>query len=260
VKTKTAYRPKNIPEEPPQPSETVKINFATDTDTEAEPAATIVGDDAVTEALQRAVEADEASEALKRQLQHLHASEALQRAHVERMAQMAAPAPTLPAEPEARIALWRAHGLSDEDASYLQERPEMVQYPMITKAAYAATLQSGAERDSPAFAQTMEGNFAALLNQAQAQAQPAPASTFFEPSESPRLPATEHDRRVSIVSAPVSRTVPSGETGYRPARQITLTAQEQEFARIAGISDVEFAKQKQKLILAKANGDYGERR
>jgi hypothetical protein len=39
-----------------------------------------------------------------------------------------------------------------------------------------------------------------------------------------------------------------------------LTAEEQEFARIAGISDVEFAKQKQKLAQAKANGDYGERR
>src|SRR6476469_3601798 len=107
MKTKTAYRPKNIPaeappnipEEIPQPSESVKIDFAAD---KAEPAVAIVSADEFPEP-------DEASEALKRQLEHLHASEALQRQHA---AQMAAPAPTLPADREARLSLWREHGLS----------------------------------------------------------------------------------------------------------------------------------------------------
>jgi nucleoid-associated protein YgaU len=43
-------------------------------------------------------------------------------------------------------------------------------------------------------------------------------------------------------------------------RTIRLTAEEQEYARVAGISDVEYARQKQKLAQAKAAGDYGERR
>jgi nucleoid-associated protein YgaU len=56
------------------------------------------------------------------------------------------------------------------------------------------------------------------------------------------------------------RGTPSGETGQRPLRTIRLTAEEQEYARVAGISDVEYARQKQKLAQAKAAGDYGERR
>jgi hypothetical protein len=39
-----------------------------------------------------------------------------------------------------------------------------------------------------------------------------------------------------------------------------LSPAEIEMARIAGISDVEYARQKQKLAQAKAAGDYGERR
>jgi hypothetical protein len=81
----------NIPEEPPQPSESVKIDFATDKAEAVEPGVTIVGanepGDAVTEALQKAVEADEAALSLRRQLEHLRTSEALQRQHVQQMAQ-----------------------------------------------------------------------------------------------------------------------------------------------------------------------------
>lgn len=262
MKTKTAYREKipavetpatNIPEEPIQPSETVDINFNT-TD-KAEP------NEAVAEAIQKAAEADEASEALKRQLAHLQASEQAQKdfaaqVAAQRAAQMAPP-PTLPADPEARIALWRQHGLSDRDAAFLSAHTELAAEPQLCRlASDEAALHH--ERDTDAHrAATLEA-FHRLQGQ---QAQPAPAPTatpeFFRP---PPQPAPERPGPASYVSAPVSRGVPSGETGYRPARQIKLTPQEQEFARIAGISDVEFAKQKQKLILAKANGDYGERR
>ena len=63
--------------------------------------------------------------------------------------------PTLPAEPEARIALWKQAGLSDDDAAFLRQRPDMIDNPMITRAAYAATLQAGIERNSPDFAEAM---------------------------------------------------------------------------------------------------------
>jgi hypothetical protein len=182
MKTKSAYRlPKNnIPAEEPadipeniQPSASITINFETD---KAEPA--------VVEEKQYypepGPEPDEATAALVRQLQHLRASEQAvrefgQRVAAQRAAQ-AAPAPTLPDEPEARIALWREHGLSDQDAAYLQERPQMVEFPMVTKAAYAATLQAGIERNSPAFAETMEGNFAALLRLSPAEQEIARAA------------------------------------------------------------------------------------
>lgn len=78
--------------------------------------------------------------------------------------------------------------------------------------------------------------------------------------ESNDEPAPEPDRRASIVSAPVSREAPSGGTGQRASTKIRLTAEEQEYARISGITDVEYARQKQKLSQEKANGNYGERR
>jgi hypothetical protein len=135
----------------------------------------------------------------------------------------------------------------------------MVDYPMVTRADYAATLQAGIERNSPDFENAMEGNFASLLNRAQpatpAPAQPAPA--FFEPPPSP-APARSPEPPASIYSAPVSRR--DAGSASSPRSTIHLSPQEQEYARVAGVSDVEYAKQKAKLIQRKANGDYGERR
>ena len=66
------------------------------------------------------------------------------------------------------------------------------------------TLQAGIERNSPDFAAAMEGNFATLLNRAQAQANPAaqPTPAFFQPPEPARSPSPSP---ASIYSAPVSR-------------------------------------------------------
>ena len=205
MRMKSAYREKpatetpapNISKEPPQPSETTRVEF---TDPKAaEPTVGIVN-------VADYPEPDEATVALRKQLAHLRASEQAQR---EYAAQMAAPAPTLPAEPEARIALWRQQGLSDEDASFLEARPDMVNNPALTRLAYGFTLQAGVPRDSTDFAAAMEGNFASLLNRAQAQpatsnpaAQPTPA--FFEPPAEPsRSPAAPD--RAAMYSAPVSR-------------------------------------------------------
>jgi hypothetical protein len=122
MKTKSAYREKipaaennpaprvEIDDQPIQPSETTTINFDTEEPNEA-----------VAEAIQKAAEADDAAAALMKQLAHLRASEQAQREFAtqvaaQRAAQMAAPAPTLPAEPEARIALWRQQGLTDDHA------------------------------------------------------------------------------------------------------------------------------------------------
>lgn len=65
-------------------------------------------------------------------------------------------------------------------------------------------------------------------------------------------------RRTPVVSAPVSRDNPGGGTRPSPGR-ITLTAEEREHARASGVTDAEYAKQKARLMEAKANGHYGER-
>jgi len=54
---------------------------------------------------------------------------------------------------------------------------------------------------------------------------------------------------------PVSRTVPSG--AVRPG-EIKLSPAEREAARIAGVSDVEYARGKVRLMEEKARGRYME--
>jgi hypothetical protein len=244
-------RAPNIPEEPIQPSESVHINF----DTKAEPAIGIVSADEYPQP-------DEATLTLQKQIADLKKSEEMQREfarHVaaQRAAQMAAPEPTLPADPEARIALWRTQGLDEGDAAFLSEHLEMVERPDLTRIASDEAAEHHQRGTDDHRAATLEA-FHRLQGQ-QTQAQPAPAATpeFFRPPPAPSPSRTEPS---ALFSAPVSRQAQSDGTGQRPARTIRLTAEEQEYARVAGVSDVEYAKQKQKLAAAKANGDYGERR
>jgi hypothetical protein len=235
VKTKTAYRYREkipaaennpapsveIDDQPVQPSETTTINFDTEEPNEA-----------VAEAIQKAAEADDAAAALMKQLAHLRASEQAQREFAtqiaaQRAAQMAAPAPTLPAEPEARIALWRQHGLTDDDAAFLEANPELVADPQLTRVASdEAALHH--ERDTDAHrAATLEA-FRRLPGQ-QARARPA--------------------------AAPVSRTASPGSYREPSPRSVKLTGEESAIAAASGISDVEYARQKLRMLKAKASGE-----
>ncbi len=264
---KSAYKPKS-PADPPAPAPEVKID-----DQKVEPSETVrvfsdEADPAAVDilAVDTATPTDEATLALQKQLAALRASEQAQRDYAAaQMAAAQAPAPTLPEGREERIALWRQHGLSDDDAAFLQQRPDMVDNPMLTRAAFAATMQAGIERNSPDFGPTMEAHFDALMGRAEAQAQaqaaaanPAtqPTPAFFAPRSAPS--PTPPDRS-GMYSAPVSRTAPSGATGQRLSNRIELTPEEAEYARIAGISDVEYARQKQKLAQYKAAGEYPDR-
>lgn len=63
-------------------------------------------------------------------------------------------------------------------------------------------------------------------------------------------------RASAVVSAPVSRETPSSSgNGDRPGR-ITLSAAQKEAAKIAGISEAEYAKNVIRLRNEKANGNY----
>src|SRR6478672_1708017 len=133
VRLKSAYREKpaaETPEEPPQPSESVRVEFVDKTNP----------DDGTIASVDTAIPTDEAGAALRQQLQHLRASEQAQKDFAtqiaaQRAAQMASPAPTLPAEPEARIALWRQHGLSAGDADFLSTHLELAAEPHLCRLA-----------------------------------------------------------------------------------------------------------------------------
>jgi hypothetical protein len=254
MKTKTAYRPKvepagisapSVPVDDPeriQPSETTRIDFATD---KGEPAIGIVSADEYPQP-------DEATLALQKQISDLKKSEELQRNYARYAAQQQSAGPALPAGRAERIALWRQHGLSDDDAAFLEARPSMIDHPQITRQAVAAAEQSGLERGSDDFNNAVENNFNTLMGRAEAQARPAPADPagFFQPPPSP-APASASPS--ALYSAPVSRTVP----GYRESspRTVKLSPAEQQIAAASGISDIEYAKNKMRMLRERAAGE-----
>jgi len=70
----------------------------------------------------------------------------------------------------------------------------------------------------------------------------------------------EQQQRITVVTqAPPTRDIPSSSTG-KPASstKVTLTAEEREIARLNGITEIEYAKQKLKLQELKRNGHYIE--
>lgn len=66
----------------------------------------------------------------------------------------------------------------------------------------------------------------------------------------------EEDTQVARtpVSAPPSRAATNPSTGRPSSRQITLTPEQREIARLSGIDEITYAKQLQRLNEAKANG------
>lgn len=66
-------------------------------------------------------------------------------------------------------------------------------------------------------------------------------------------------RRQPVMSAPPTRDVPGASNGYQRPSQVTLTPEQREAARIAGIDEVTYARNVIKLNEMKKAGHYGER-
>ncbi len=62
--------------------------------------------------------------------------------------------------------------------------------------------------------------------------------------------------RAAVVSAPVTRDPPNAGTGRPSTTRVTLSADERSAAAAAGIDEVEYARNKLKLIEMKKNGHY----
>ena len=257
---KSAYREKlaeapNIPEEPPQPSETTRIEF-TNGAGKAEPSVAIVSAD-------EDPEPNEATAALLRQLQHLRDSEeALRQHHAATIAARAAMAQQQQAQPptrEQKLAMWKQQGMDPEDARFLAENPQMVDLHDVTRVASEEAEQQGHERGTDAHRLATKEIFDRHVGHQQAQpaASVGPAAAdpagFFEPPE-PSAPSPAAPDRAAMYSAPVSRREAGGYREPSP-RQVKLSPIEQEIARNLGLSDVAYAEGKIRLQRAKANGE-----
>jgi hypothetical protein len=197
---------------------------------------------------------DEATLRLQKQIDDLKKSEELQRQHAAQMAEMQRQQQWLPGEQE-----------------FMAAYPELSQHPDLTQQAVIAAYRQGHQRGTEPFLKAVKHNFDSQMDRLNPRLDDSavehapqddyrPTPSMQPPSSFRPLPeSADEDRRSAFVSAPVSRETPSAG-GSRSNRQIRLTAEEREHARMAGVSEVEYAKQKQKLIEAKNEGSYGDHR
>jgi hypothetical protein len=263
MKVKTAYRPKpeipeNIPAEDKPTTEAIIAApeapaVAVDVRPGAEPQAETKAEHAYQKEI---TQADEAAEALRKQIEALRQSEAL----LKQQAQHAAQVQQAPPTREQLLDQWRRGGVSDGNLKFLEAHPELIDSWQLTFHAANEATQRGHEPNTDAHREATREIFHRYL--AEAEKQQMTANNPTAPQETPaffKAPPAKPMRPQSVpVSAPVSRTVPDG--GPRPEfeqdpRRVTLSVEEREVARASGISEVEYAKNKIKMMQAKARGE-----
>jgi len=192
---------------------------------------------------------DDATLALKREIERLRQSEQVQRQQAQ---------PQQPMTREQRLAAWQAQGgLSPAEVEFFNRNPAMLDHPEVTGHAVQQALQAGHQRGTDAHFATVEKIFNHLTQAATPEMQPTPE--FFSPPPSP--PARSEPNPSSLVSAPVSRSIPSasGKRHQSPGK-VTLTPSEVEAARLSGVTIEEYARQKLKYDNMRETGEYRDNR
>lgn len=176
---------------------------------------------------------------------------------------------------EDRTQHWRDQGIGGADLDYMNALSDN---PHVTVMAVADARKQGHAEDTDEFHNAVRSNFHRLLPQLSEQSDPvhdleaayqrgdvsgqADATKRISKAETARARLEdESDRaRGRIVSAPVSRdTMGTGGGSYgdnRPGR-VTLSIAQKEAAKIAGISEKEYAENVLRLRAEKAEGNYG---
>jgi hypothetical protein len=197
------------------------------------PAANVAADAATEQMLEAVSLTDEASNAFQHQIDDLRKAERIQK---ER----------------------------NEVAAFLRANPDMVKHPEITGQAEIEAQKQGHQYGSPAFYEAVRDNFTRMTDPEEVSARylekmaelgedvSEPAAEDYEP---PSTPSRGH-----MVSAPVSRETQANGAydSYGDRRgKITLSIQQREAARIAGVDEKTYAEQLLVLRQRKSEGDYG---
>jgi hypothetical protein len=178
---------------------------------------------------------DDASEALQRQIDALRQSESMQQQAA--IGQLAA---------------------NERRHAWLASTPGARENVAALGAIHHAALSAGLADTSPEYFSFMESQLAGL--QRPTMAATHMAEEMQQRAERSRTPEPPPRPSRVAYSAPVSRDIPDG-TGRRDSdRKVTLTREEQEMARVSGVSLEEYARQKLKLSQMRAIGEYGEDR
>lgn len=146
---------------------------------------------------------------------------------------------------EGQLTKWRQQGLSGAQAMFLSRNAYMADHPaMLATAAQAAKEAAqlhDIEPDTQEYFEVLKATFDDLLK---------PAPRYFQPEEFASAPR----ERSSMVSAPVERTVPTGN--YNDRGQVRLTREQREAAAIAGCDEATYAQHLGRLNYEKENGNY----
>jgi hypothetical protein len=198
------------------PDEGPAVAVATDTDVEVTPPA-------------ETPPQSEPRNALSAQLESLQQAEQLQRAQQQAQA-----------ETEARRREWlTGNSLAQQHVAALN-------------VLHRAAINGGLADMSPEYVGYMQSQLEMLNNQQPANNGETPMS---KPQRvQPQTPDFEPQQRSSIVSAPVSREAPGGPRVETSPERTVLTAEERAIARASRISDVEYARNKQRMEAMKRAG------
>jgi len=220
--------------------------------------------EAVAEAMQQAAVADEAAARLKREVERTQLAHAgaAQRYQPEPPPPAPAPEP-LPSGREERLDYWKRHsGMNEATVSYLRQHPKMIDEPRLFLHAVNAAANAGYDPNSPAFGAEIKNIFDRIMGRLEAAQHPQPPAEaeIEEPPElTPHFPevSSPEERASAIVSAPVSREVPSasGVRHQQSPSSVRLSPAQLDVARSAGISPAEYAKHLIRLEREKASGE-----
>jgi hypothetical protein len=154
-----------------------------------------------------------------------------------------------------------APSAEDRRREWLQNNAAAHQHVAALNDLHREALDAGHTDTSPRYFDYMNDRLASLSAQ-----HPAPGAHVIDDMQhrvAAEVKQEEPKEAASMsrfVSAPVVREPISYSTGRPSNGRVTLTPQDLEYARIAGVTPTEYAKQKLRLREMKENGEYGDRR
>lgn len=187
-------------------------------------------------------DSDDAAIAFREQISNLNRAEEMQRQRPPQRSSRAVMLEGL-----------RQQGLSETAITFLAENPAIADAPALADQAAKAARAEGHEPDTPGFFQSVRSHFAELaaeddrgaIASAMETASRYSGATSAEPiAEMAALERDKFNRSAAMVSAPVSREAAVSWSGQRPAQrpgQVRLSVAQREAAKIAGISETEYA-------------------
>ena len=206
----------------------------------ASPAPAAEALEATSEALPESLPPQAAEAALQQRLRELQQAEDYQRDMQQRLQAAVKPEPT-PKQQE-------APAFSERDLAFMGARPGIERDAQFLQTAQALSQTIGYGSDK--FYSTLEHIFPISDFRRVEPETPAIVENVERIVEQPARP------RGPVVSAPVSRDIPSAGTGRPSNSRVALTALELEIARQSGVSPTEYARGKIRLMDEKSRGHH----